>query len=188
MIKLSCVNCGAPLEIGPDLDTFACGYCGTQQRAERKGGVVALKRVEAAIQGVQRGTDRTAAELALTRLAKEIAEAEASRNAAVRMAREQVSGAERSRLIVTALVAVSSFSVCLFLVSPLVKMEGGLGWLASFTAMLGAFVASGGVFRAMKIPEGAVRRITDHWDPIIKSLRSQVAENRALLDGRATVP
>ena len=49
MIKLACVNCGAPLEVGADMDTFACAYRGTTQMVERKGGTIALRRVEAAI-------------------------------------------------------------------------------------------------------------------------------------------
>jgi DNA-directed RNA polymerase subunit RPC12/RpoP len=73
-IPLKCVNCGAKLEITPDMDRFACGYCGTEQLVERKGGTIALKGVEEAISRVQVGTDKTAAELALPRLEKELEE------------------------------------------------------------------------------------------------------------------
>jgi len=71
MIAMGCVGCGAPLEIAPDMEHFACNYCGAVQRVERKGGTVALRKVEQAIHAVQRGTDKTAAELALVRLEKE---------------------------------------------------------------------------------------------------------------------
>jgi DNA-directed RNA polymerase subunit RPC12/RpoP len=73
MINLKCVNCGAGLEISQDMETFACGYCGTQQMVERKGGTIALRRVTDAISKVQAGTDRTAAELTLKRLSEEMA-------------------------------------------------------------------------------------------------------------------
>jgi cysteine sulfinate desulfinase/cysteine desulfurase-like protein len=56
------------------MDVFACAFCGSQQRVERKGGTVALHKIKGAIKAVQRGTDRTAAELALPRLEKELAE------------------------------------------------------------------------------------------------------------------
>lgn len=184
MLKLSCVNCGAPLEIGADLATFACGYCGTQQQVERKGGIVALRRVEAAIQQVQRGTDRTAAELALARLAKEIAEAEAGRNAAVQLAWKNDGNARRDRIIVSLLVAVVSLSVFLILAKPLLNMEGTWHGLGIFMAFLASFIATAWVFRRIRIPEEPVRRITDHWDPIINGLKSQVAANRAVLDKR----
>ena len=65
------------MTITDDLDIFACGYCGSNQKVYRSGGVVALRKVEEAIKSVQRGTDRTAAELTLARLSKELSEQEA---------------------------------------------------------------------------------------------------------------
>lgn len=70
VISLKCANCGAALEVNDTVGHLACGYCGVQQMVERKGGAVWLT-VEAAIHRVQAGTDRTAAELALQRLAVE---------------------------------------------------------------------------------------------------------------------
>lgn len=71
-IPINCANCGAPLTITPDMESFHCGFCGSQLVVERKGGTVALKKIESAIQQVQIGTDRTAAELAVTRLSREL--------------------------------------------------------------------------------------------------------------------
>jgi ribosomal protein S27E len=70
-INLNCANCGAKLEVYDDMERFACGHCGTQMIAQRRGGTVTLKAVTEAIQKVQIGTDKTAAELALIRLGKE---------------------------------------------------------------------------------------------------------------------
>jgi predicted RNA-binding Zn-ribbon protein involved in translation (DUF1610 family) len=72
IVKLNCANCGGVLEIRGDMDQFACGYCGSAQIVERRGGTVALRLVVDAVARVQAGTDRTAAELALVRLEKEI--------------------------------------------------------------------------------------------------------------------
>jgi DNA-directed RNA polymerase subunit RPC12/RpoP len=72
ILKLACPSCGADLEISPEMEAFACGYCGSQQMVQRRGGTVALKLVTDAISKVQVGTDRTAAELAIQRLQKEI--------------------------------------------------------------------------------------------------------------------
>lgn len=72
-VRLQCPGCGAKLEVYPDMERFACGYCGGEILAQRRGGTVALKAVVAAIRQVQKGTDRTAAELALVRLEKELA-------------------------------------------------------------------------------------------------------------------
>lgn len=72
-MHLKCAACGAPLEVTSDMEQFACGYCGTTQVVERRGGTVLLKVLGDAIAKVQSGTDRTAAELALRRLRGDLA-------------------------------------------------------------------------------------------------------------------
>ena len=72
-LTLKCPGCGAALEVTPDMDRFACGYCGTEQIVQRRGGTVSPKLITDAISRVQTGTDRTAAELALVRLQQELA-------------------------------------------------------------------------------------------------------------------
>ena len=76
VVPLKCVSCGAALEISPDMEQFACGYCGASLLVERRGGTVALKRLTDAIAKVQAGTDRTAAELDIKRLTEEFPIAE----------------------------------------------------------------------------------------------------------------
>jgi predicted RNA-binding Zn-ribbon protein involved in translation (DUF1610 family) len=73
-IPLECPNCGARLEVTEDLDRFACGHCGKQLMVRRGGGIVALKPVVDELKGVKVGVDRTASELAIPRLEKEIGE------------------------------------------------------------------------------------------------------------------
>lgn len=72
-IPLTCKSCGAKLDVYDDMDRFACGFCGVEMLVERRGGTVALRGVERAIERVQIGTDKTAAELALSRLKGELA-------------------------------------------------------------------------------------------------------------------
>ncbi len=72
IIPLLCAGCGATLDITPQTDRFASSFCGLHQQVERRGGVVALKQVGDAIGRVQNGTDRTAAELAVRRLKREL--------------------------------------------------------------------------------------------------------------------
>jgi predicted RNA-binding Zn-ribbon protein involved in translation (DUF1610 family) len=76
-INLSCANCGGKLDVYDDMERFACGYCGTEMIVQRRGGTVSLKAVTDAIERVQVGTDKTAAELALVRLRQELAALEA---------------------------------------------------------------------------------------------------------------
>jgi len=83
VLSLKCVNCGASIEIGPETDTFACSYCGTQQMVKRSGGIVVLQRIGAALDEVKRGTNRTASELALRRLWADVSAIEVQRDSAV---------------------------------------------------------------------------------------------------------
>ena len=75
-VPIKCANCGSNLEVTVEMTNFACGYCGASQIVERFGGTISLKLVSDAINRVQAGTDKTAAELALKRLSKELMEVE----------------------------------------------------------------------------------------------------------------
>lgn len=70
-LTMKCVSCNGSLDISDDMSRFNCGYCGTEQVVDRRGGTVSLRPIVDAITRVQVSTDRTAAELALTRLYKE---------------------------------------------------------------------------------------------------------------------
>lgn len=72
VIKLSCVSCGSSLDISQSMNRLACGHCGTQQMVERSGGAIHLRGVAEALFKVQVGTDKTAAELAINRISKEL--------------------------------------------------------------------------------------------------------------------
>jgi len=88
MIKLQCPSCGGKLEVGNDLERFACGYCGTAIIVRRSGGTVSLAPVVEGLANVQRGVDRTAAELALSRLERDITKLREEANEA--LARSQL--------------------------------------------------------------------------------------------------
>lgn len=75
VITIKCETCSSSLDISPEMNKLACGYCGASQIVERKGGTVNLRLVTDAIKKVQIGTDKTAAELALKRLAGEYEDA-----------------------------------------------------------------------------------------------------------------
>ena len=71
-ITLSCPTCGGKLNILDEVDRFACGYCGQEHVVNRGGGIVFLKPIVQSLQLVQSGVDRTAAELSIARIEKEI--------------------------------------------------------------------------------------------------------------------
>jgi DNA-directed RNA polymerase subunit RPC12/RpoP len=79
-VNLTCPSCGGRLQVTNDLERFACGYCGHELLVRRGGGIVSLApvvegldRVAAGVAQVRTGVDRTASELAIPRLEKEIA-------------------------------------------------------------------------------------------------------------------
>jgi predicted RNA-binding Zn-ribbon protein involved in translation (DUF1610 family) len=78
-ITLSCPNCGGRLEITPDIERFACKFCGNEHIVRRTGSGVSLapvveglKRVETKFDQVLSGSDRLAAEQTIQRLKEEI--------------------------------------------------------------------------------------------------------------------
>jgi primosomal protein N' len=71
-VTLSCPSCGGKLEVTHDIDCFACAHCGREHMVKRTGGTVSLSPVVDAMRKVEVGVDKTAAELAIVRLQKEI--------------------------------------------------------------------------------------------------------------------
>lgn len=179
MLKLACVNCGAPLEIGPDLDVFACGFCGSQQQVQRKGGVVALKRVEAAIKAVQRGTDRTAAELAMPRLRAELAGLQQQRQAAATAAAERVASAKRGRKKLTwiAFLAVFFLTPSLF-----ARTNGALAAVMGIAWLVGSVAVPIFVYRKVKLPVDDTATVVAPIDERIQRVQAHMAANAAILD------
>lgn len=184
ILKLSCVNCSAPLEIGADLERFACAYCGTNQLIERSGGVVALRRVENAIQAVQRGTDKTAAELAVPRLQRELEEAKKAKVKATEQAKTKRTRELGGRRLLTGLVAIVLFCVGMTI---LVWMSSGEEvssaifavtwlWLASMVA-LPTFV-----FFKTKLPSDTTAEVIAPYDATIARIEQRIRDNKAILD------
>jgi len=73
-ISLSCPSCGANLQITEDIDRFSCTHCGKEHIVKRGGGIVSVSPVVNGLKEVKVGVDKTASELALTRLEKELSD------------------------------------------------------------------------------------------------------------------
>jgi hypothetical protein len=71
-VTLSCPTCGGKLQITNDIDRFACSHCGTEHVVRRGAGIVSLSPVLDAVRRVETGVDKTASELAIVRLQREI--------------------------------------------------------------------------------------------------------------------
>jgi predicted RNA-binding Zn-ribbon protein involved in translation (DUF1610 family) len=75
-ITLTCPSCGGKLQITNSVERFACANCGNEHLVKRQGGAIFLTPVIETLQNIQVGTDKTASELAISRLKSEIDEIE----------------------------------------------------------------------------------------------------------------
>jgi predicted RNA-binding Zn-ribbon protein involved in translation (DUF1610 family) len=73
VVNLSCLNCGAELQITPDVERFTCVDCGAEQIVIRGAGIVSLQPVGEGLQRAGKGADKRAAELAIAQLVAEVA-------------------------------------------------------------------------------------------------------------------
>jgi predicted nucleic acid-binding Zn ribbon protein len=91
IIKLACPSCGAPIEIEPEDETFACEHCGTTLAVKRSGGKVALRSLEEKVEDVKEAvvagtektvaaSDRTTAAILLPDAKQKLSKEERSRN------------------------------------------------------------------------------------------------------------
>jgi len=179
MLKLGCVNCGAPLEIRADLDVFACAYCGTQQQVQRQGGVVALRRVESAIRAVQRGTDRTAAELAMPRLQAELTGLYEARARLLADASARFEAAVRGRryltLVAFAMVVVGGLTLAS-------AVDGAKAQILNLLWLLSCVVVPVVVYRKVKMPTDNSGLFVRDIDERITRVNAHIEANRAILD------
>jgi len=69
---ITCPQCNNKLQIGKNVGQFACESCGTEFVVDRSGGIISILPLVEGIRKVQTGVDKTAAELALARLRRDI--------------------------------------------------------------------------------------------------------------------
>jgi ribosomal protein S27AE len=185
IVKLNCANCGGVLEIHRDMDQFACGYCGSAQIVERRGGTVALRLVVDAVARVQVGTDKTAAELALVRLEKELASTYAQWQAAsVNFSRGNSSSSTPA--IVTMIGAVIFVAITLGKIQETFSNPGTLALLT--LAALGAAIAI--FILALKQNAAAAKRYAEKrsefdapYEKRIQRLEPSIKESREIVNG-----
>ena len=181
LLNLSCVNCSAPLQITDDVDRFACSYCGSSQMVERKGGAVTLRRVESAIHAVQRGTDRTAAELAIPRLTNELNQLTARRTEAIASEKETLRRARSGRKSLTILTLVVVFFGGLMLIGsatvrPAIQVFLNILWYIAVIA-IPVFV-----FKTVKMPRISSKSVVSDIDMQIARVEEHLKANRRILD------
>ena len=181
ILSLSCANCSAPLEIDGDTERFTCAYCGSAQILERKGGTVSLKKVESAINAVQRGTDRTAAELAIPRLAREREVVLGERAAALKAHAETHARARSGRFKLTAIIFVAVFFIG-GMINGSVTAKPAIQNVISFAWIVSLFALPIFVFRKVKLPPHDPKRAASEYDARLSRIDAHLRANREILD------
>lgn len=72
LITLTCPTCGAKLKLGIDTNLVYCTSCGNEHLVQRGDGSIYLAPMAANVAQIRTGVDKTAAELAIVRLEKEL--------------------------------------------------------------------------------------------------------------------
>ncbi|MCX6055878.1 MAG: zinc ribbon domain-containing protein [Chloroflexi bacterium] len=70
-VTLTCPSCGAKLQIGNELERFACAHCGNEHMVKREGGLISIIPILEHLQKVELSVDKTASELAIQRIKEE---------------------------------------------------------------------------------------------------------------------
>ncbi len=175
-ISLKCQNCGANLQIYDDMIGFACGYCGTEMLAERRGGTISVKRVSQAIQKVQIGTDKTAAELALIRLSSELCLKEAEINQLLLKGEQVGFEAGEARKVIVWVGLVVSLTIG-------GAVGGRGGFLVFFIIMAGVIVCHEWIVRdSLRTRKAECRGkiATACWEA--EEVRQRIARNRHVVN------
>ena len=178
--SLSCANCSAPLEIGSDTERFICAHCGSAQILERQGGIISLKKVENSLHAIQRGTDRTAAELAIPRLTQEKQQILALRAQALEAHQKKRAHARGRRLTLAGI----SFLV-LLLAGPTainqIKMTA-LNTALTLAWMLSLIVIPVLVFLKTRMPRStSAQQVISDYDAQLASIEAHLQANRAIV-------
>jgi hypothetical protein len=184
LITLSCPSCGAKLEITPTVNRFACAYCGQEHIVNRTGGTISLSPVVEAIHKVQTGVDKTAAELAIVRLQKEISELRVEKqkvqlekqnmqlekqNILRKYPEPQVDGTSISSLIL-------GFGLVILALCTI----AGLGWMISLAILVsGFFFILLGLLPIFRLP---LKKLD--WEDIVTSRKNNIDVSIKNLDAR----
>lgn len=73
LLTLTCPSCGSKLKVTEKVHLLVCANCGNEHMVHRDGGAIYLAPIAQDVRQIRVGVDKTAAELAVVRLTKEIA-------------------------------------------------------------------------------------------------------------------
>ena len=178
LITLSCQSCGAKLEITPNLDRFACSFCGQEHIVNRSGGTISLSPVVEAIHQVRAGVDKTAAELAIVRLQKEISDLQVERQNILKLSPPPTTNGVSILLIIIGVILIVNAFILFNPGASVPEAASVNGSICGGTGVISLFI---GVLLIFQLP----RKKLD-WKQStgtrINELARQIAEKQAELE------
>jgi hypothetical protein len=123
-VTLSCPTCGGRLEITKDIERFACGYCGNEHVVRRGGGIVSLIPIADDIKGIKTGVDKTAAELAIIRLTKELEDLRNQRELKKEIRREVITEFYNNHVVDNSIYASLDFPLYRYIYCLIEEVDG----------------------------------------------------------------
>ena len=170
-VTLTCPSCGGKLEITNDVERFACAHCGQEHIVKRSGGAVLLSPVVDALKKVGVGVDKTAAELAIVRLQKELFVLQSAR---VNLSQSSPRPTGSGYFVVVFIVGCIFFAGFLYYL-----LSGNIAASIVFLILALILLALGG------LPLFVFPHNTKHWDETtgaqLKSLDEQISHKTAEL-------
>jgi ribosomal protein S27E len=164
LLSLDCPNCGANLQFKTGITQFACSYCGASVAVHNEGGTVSLSKIAASVGRLGSHAEKLAAELALARYEKEIGELEA-RFEAVEHPHHTRTGLGCASALVLGVIAATIAA----------HQPAAAAALACVAVAVAVFV-----YKNANPPEHAAIQKQ------LIGLRSKAAEQRRIVDGRAS--
>lgn len=162
----------------------ACQYCGTTTKIARSDGTGAPQNVSKGIRTKHRWADRTAAELALPRLARELENLKERRTAALQLEQEH-----RKRSVVRKLQLVGATFVLMLIALPFVFTETlsltGREYIADIAKWLWLGVTlfvTFSVYKRVHIEPNQSKEIDKSFDNQIDVIQSQIKANQSIVD------
>jgi predicted RNA-binding Zn-ribbon protein involved in translation (DUF1610 family) len=175
-ITLTCPTCGGKLQITDKISTFACGHCGNEHIVHREGGAVYLAPLAQDVRHIRTGVDKTAAELAVARLSKEVATLESELNEVMAITDDEWAGG------LTAVKVLAVFGVFLLIYS--------LQSANIFMFLLQILIAIGALWLAFKTYQDRKNKIeslrnaeVERINALLDPKYAQLEKNRRIAEG-----
>ncbi len=158
------------LQITQDVNRFACSHCGQEHIVKRSGGIVSLSPVVDAINRVEAGVDRTAAELAIARIEREMVGLQINRSNLLQAHPRKALPRKTKYSFVFAILFF--VGLCITLFGFLLQGQGAS--IQPVILIIGALMALAGLWFFFSAPT-----TTEEWDKTIgvqiKSLDEQIS-------------